>query len=347
MATPIFEKKNVLVTGGAGFIGSHLCEKLLKTSRVICFDNFSTSNVANIDFLLQHPDFAFVRHDICQPIDLEAFPELERFKVKFQGIQEIYHLACPTSAKSFDKFKIMTLDANSVGMKNILDLAVKYKAKFTHASSSVVYGPRSSDKQVFKEDDLGCVNHLTPRGCYDEGKRFSETMVNTYRDVHGLDAKIARIFRTYGPRQRLFDAEMLPDFIIDAIDNNDLVIYGDENFSTSLCYVDDIVSGLIKLTAAPADIGPVNLGSNEDLELVDVAKKIIEMAGSESKIVFAEELVFMSQLGLPDTGRARELLGWVPLVRLEDGLQKTIDYTQAYKPLLRAQGANDERNKNQ
>ncbi|MFH2136228.1 MAG: NAD-dependent epimerase/dehydratase family protein [Patescibacteria group bacterium] len=337
------EKKNILVTGGAGFIGSHLCEKLIKTSRVICLDNFSTGNVSNIDFLLQHPDFVFIRHDICEPVDFETLPELERFKVKFQGIAEIYHLACPTSAKNFDKFKAATLEANSVGMKNVLDLAAKYKAKVVHASSSVVYGPRQEDKEYFKEDTVGCVNHLTPRGSYDEGKRFSETMVETYRQMHGLDAKIARIFRTYGPRERLFDGEMVPDFIIDSLDNKDLIIYGDESFSTSLCYVDDVVSGLIKLMAAPSDIGPVNLGSNEDLKILDVANKIISMTGSESKIIFEKPLLFMTALGLPDTSRAKELLGWVPLVRLEDGLQKSIDYTQAYKPLLRQQGVVDER----
>ncbi len=343
MAKTIFEKNNILITGGAGFVGSHLCEKLIKNNRVICLDNFSTGSVSNIDFLLQHPDFAFVRQDICQPVDLENMPELERFKIKFQGIQEIYHLACPTSAKGFDKFKTATLEANSVGMKNVLDLAAKYKAKIVHISSAVVYGPRTAERTVFQEDETGCVNHLTPRGCYDEGKRFAETMVNTYREVHGLDAKIARIFRTYGPRERLFDGEMVPDFIIDAIDGKDLIIYGDENFSTSLCYVDDIVSGLIKLMAAPADIGPVNLGSSEDLRLVDVAKKIIEMTESESKIVFADPLLFMTPLGLPDTSRAREILGWVPLVRLEDGLQKAIDYTRAYKPLLRSGETEDGR----
>lgn len=339
------EKKNVLVTGGAGFIGSHLCEKLIKTSRVICLDNFVTGNVSNIDFLLQHPDFVFIRHDVVESIDLESFPELERFKIKFQGLQEIYNLACPTSAKDFDKFKIATLAANSVGMKNVLDLAVKYKAKFVHASSSVVYGPRQEDKEFFREEDLGCVDHLTPRGCYDEGKRFSETMVGTYREAYNLDAKIARIFRTYGPRERLFDGEMVPDFIIDALDNKDLIIYGDKNFSTSLCYVDDVVSGFMKLMAAPSDIGPVNLGSNEDLKLLDVAEKIISMTGSESKIVFEKPLLFMTALGLPDTSKAKELLGWVPLVRLEDGLQKSIDYTQAYKPLLRQQGMVDDRDK--
>ena len=267
------EKKNVLVTGGAGFIGSHLCEKLIKTSRIICLDNFTTGNVSNIDFLLQHPDFVFIRHDICDPIDLEKLPELDRFKIKFQGIQEIYHLACPTSAKNFDKFKEATLAANSVGMKNVLDLAAKYKAKFVHASSAVVYGPRRNDHELLKEEAEGCVDHLTPRGCYDEGKRFAETMVSTYQETQGLDAKIARIFRVYGPRERLFDGEMVPDFIIDALDNKDLIIYGDDNFSTSLCYVDDVVSGLIKLMAAPADIGPVNLGSNEDLKLLERGPK--------------------------------------------------------------------------
>jgi UDP-glucuronate decarboxylase len=228
-------------------------------------------------------------------------------------------------------------------MKNILDLATKYKAKVVHASSSVVYGPRQDGVEFFKEEIFGCVNHLTPRGCYDEGKRFSETMIQTYRETQSLDAKIARIFRTYGPRERLFDGEMVPDFIIDALDNKDLIIYGDQNFSTSLCYVDDIVSGLIKLMSAPADIGPVNLGSNEDLKLLDVANKIISMAGSESKVVFEKPLLFMTALGLPDTSRAKEMLGWVPLVRLEDGLQKSIDYTQAYKPLLRQQGMVDGR----
>jgi len=335
MPKPIFEKKNILVTGGAGFIGSHLCEKLLATSNVICLDNFLTSKEMNIDHLLRFPDFVFIKHDINLPFDPEQFPELERFKIKFQGIQEIYHLACPTSAKNFERYKIQTLEANSIGMKNILNLAVKYKAKFLFTSSSVVYGPRRSDAAFINEEDLGeNINHLSPRGCYDEGKRFAETMVETYKQVYGLDAKIARIFRTYGPRERLFDGEMVPDFIIDALDGKDLVIYGDENFSTSLCYVDDIVDGLIRLMAAPADIGPVNLGSDQNLKLVDVAYKIIEMTGSSSKIVFEPPLLFMTPLALPDIRKAKELLGWLPLTRLEDGLRKTIEYTEAHKPLL-------------
>lgn len=336
---PVFEKKTVLVTGGAGFIGSHLCERLLKTCNVICVDNFITSNELNIDLLLKYPNFVFLRHDISEPLDLEKFPELEQFKIKFFGIQEIYHLACPTSAKNFEKYKMQTLLANFLGTKNMLDLALKYKAKFLFASSSVVYGPRRADDFFFKEDDLGQnINQLSPRACYDEGKRFAETVVATYEQIYGLDVKIARIFRTYGPRERLFDGEMVPDFIIDALDNRDLVIYGDENFSTSLCYVTDIVDGLVRLMAAPAGIGPVNLGSDQDLKLVDVANKIIQMTGSSSKIVFESPLLFMTPLGLPDIRKAKELLGWMPLIRLEDGLQRTIDYTQAHKTLLRAQG---------
>ncbi len=336
---PIQERKNVLVTGGAGFIGSHLCEKLLKTCNVICLDNFITSSEINIDLLLKYPNFVFLRHDICEPLNLEELPELERFKVKFFGIQEIYHLACPTSAKNFEKLKIQTLLANFLGTKNMLDLALKYKAKFLLASSSVVYGPRRSDRVFFNENDLGeNINQLSPRACYDEGKRFAETVAATYEQMYGLDVKIARIFRTYGPKERLFDGEMVPDFIIDALENKDLIIYGDESFSTSLCYVADIVDGLVRLMEAPSGIGPVNLGSDQDIRLIDVANKIIEMTGSSSKIVFESPLLFMTPLGLPDIRKAKELLGWMPLVRLEDGLQKAIDYTQAHKSLLLAQG---------
>ena len=331
-----FNKKNILVTGGAGFIGSHLCEKLIKDNRIICLDDFSTGGVMNIDLLLKHPDFKLIRHSISEPFDLESLPELESFKIKIQGIQEIYHLACPTSPKQFEEFKMRTLEVNSLGMSNILNLAIKYKAKIVYGSSSVIYGPRLPDKQVFNEEDYGVVNHMTPRGCYDEGKRFAETMVNTYSQVHGLDAKIARIFRTYGPREKLFDGEMIPDFIINALDNENLVVYGDEKFTTSLCYVDDVVSGLIRLMAAPHDVGPVNLGSSEDIKIADVARKIIEMTNSSSQINFHDPLVFMTPLCLPDISKAQEMLGWVPLTRLEDGLRKTIDYIEAHKSLLQA-----------
>jgi len=321
-----YDKKNILVTGGAGFIGSFLCEQLLKEARVICVDNFVTSSESNIDHLLKNPDFEFIRHDFNQPFDPESFPELGRFKIKFQGIQEIYHLACPTSPKKFDQYKIQTLLANSQAVKNVLDLAVRYHAKIQQASASVVYGPRPSDNRP--------VNALSPRACYDEGKRYAETMFETYREVYHIETKIARIFRTYGPRMPLFDGQMIPDFVTNALDNKDLVIYGDETFKTSLTYVTDIVDGMIKLMAAPEDIEPVNLGSDLDIPLIDVAQRIIEMTGSTSRITFEPPLLFMTQLGLPDITKAKEKLGWLPLVRLDEGLKRSIDYTIAHKSLL-------------
>lgn len=332
--TPVFEKKNILVTGGAGFIGSHLCESLLKKGRVICLDNFITSQEPNIDSLLRNPDFAFINHDIGIPFDPEAYPELANFKVKFQGIQEIYHLACPTSPKKFEQYRLQTLYANSLGMKNIMDLAVRYKARVVHASSSVVYGPRPADNHAFKEDSFGAVDMLSQRACYDEGKRFAETVCATYRQAHGLDVRIARIFRTYGPRMPLFDGQMIPDFITNALDGKDLEILGDETFRTSLIYVTDVVDGLIKLMAAGEDIGPVNFGSDLDVPLVEVANHILEMTGSSSKVKFSGSLLFMTQLGLPDLVKAKEKLGWLPLVSLDDGLKKAIDYTISNKSLL-------------
>ena len=331
---PIFEKKNVVVAGGAGFIGSHLCERLLKDSHVICIDNFIGSSERNIDLLLRNPDFEFIKHDVNDPIDLEKFPELERFKIKFQGVQEIYNLACPTSAKNFNKFKIPTVHANSVGVKNVMDLAVKFNAKVVQASTSVVYGPRTAERSVFKETDLGILDHLSPRGCYDEGKRFAETAVETYRQVYNLDAKIARTFRTYGPRQRLFDGEMIPDFVVDALDGHDLVIYGDDSFSTSITYVSDVVEGFVKLMAAPSDTGAVNIGADYEVKIVDVANKIIELTGSTSRIRYEPPLLFMTPLGIPDLTKAKDKLGWIPLVRLEDGLMHSVEYTRANKALI-------------
>lgn len=328
------ERKNIIVTGGAGFIGSHLCYKLVEEANVICIDNFINSTERNIDRLLKYPNFEFLRHDINEPLDLDSLPELEKFKVKFQGIQQVYHLASPTSAKNFNKYRLDTLRANSIGMISVLELASRHKARFLHASSSVIYGPRRPDKRVFSEDDIGQVDIISPRACYDEGKRFTESAVVTYSHVSGLDARIARIFRTYGPRERLHDGEMIPDFIVDALEGKNLIIYGDETFSTSLCYVSDIVDGLYKLMNHDVDIGPVNLGNDEELDLLDVANNVIKLANSKSKVEFKPPLLFMTPLGLPDIRKAKEELGWLPLVRLEDGLKKTIDYTLAHKELL-------------
>ncbi len=334
MDNPIFEKKNVLVTGGAGFIGSHLCERLLKEAKVICLDNFSNSRPENINHLLQYPDFEFINFDVNKPIDLEQFDELDKFKVKFQGIQEVYHLACPTSPKEFEKLKIQSLLTNSVGVINTLELAVKYHAKYLLSSSSVVYGDNLDSRMALKETDQGTVNQLSQRACYDEGKRFAEAAVATYAQVHGLETKIARMFTTYGPHTRLFESQLIPDFIINALEGKDLVIYGDENFSTSLCYVTDMVDGLIRFMSTGPETSVVNLGGDRIIKYTDVAKMIIEMTESSSTLKFDKPLVFLSKKGAPDLTYAKEALGWFPLVRLEDGLRKTIDYVISHKEEL-------------
>lgn len=335
MPDVIFDKKNVLVTGGAGFIGSHLCEELLEQgANVICLDNFVTSQEQNIDHLLRHPSFEFIKHDITQAFDPEAYPELARFRIKFQGIQEIYNLACPTSPKKFEQYRMQTLYANSVGVRQALDLALRYKARVVHASSSVIYGPRPADGHRFVETENGVNDLLSPRACYDEGKRWGETICATYKQVHGLDIRIARIFRTYGPRMPLYDGQMIPDFITNALEGKDLEIFGDESFRTSLMYVSDLVQGMIKLMTIGQDPGPINFGSDIDIPLVDVATRILEMTGSAATIKFSGSLLFMSELGLPDLGKARETLGWIPLITLDDGLKRSIDYTISHKSLL-------------
>ncbi len=329
-----FQNKNILVTGGAGFIGSHLCEQLLRDGhRVICVDNLSTGDASNINALLQNTNFRFIRLDINQPFDLESHGELAAFKLPFQGIQQIYHLACPTSIKNFDQFKIQTLLSNSLGNHHVLELAKKYRARVLLASSSVVYGERADKTALVQETDMGVVNHLTPRACYDEGKRFSETMFETYRQVHGLDIRIARIFRTYGPRMPLFDGQLIPDFVLNALDGSDLVMNGGLDFSTSLAFVTDVIDGITRIMGAPEYPGPVNLGSDVNLKLVDVAQMIIDMTESSSKIVEGESFAFLSELALPRIDRAKEL-GWFPLVRLEDGLRRTVEYMKANRLLL-------------
>ncbi len=332
---PIFEKKNVLVTGGAGFIGSHLCEDLIKDgARVICVDDFSSSIERNIDMLLKHPDFQFIKADITKPLDLETFPELEAFKIPFQGIQEIYHLACPTAIKKFDAMKVHTLKTNSTGTIRILDIAEKYESRVVFGSSSVVYGGRSEGQLFFEETHEGIVDHMSPRAVYDEGKRFSESACVAYHQGRGVDVRIARIFRTYGPRMPLFDGHLIPDFIIDALEGKPLTIYGDEHFKTSLVYVDDVVDGLVKLMGIEENPGPVNLGSDVDLLMVDVANTILGHTESKSEVSFAPPLPFLTELGLPRIQKARDVLGWLPLVRLEDGLRETVEDVRANRILL-------------
>ncbi len=320
----IFDKKNILVTGGAGFIGSHLCDELVKANKVICVDNFITGDEKNIDHLLADPNFEFIRHDINEPIKLENFPELQKFKIEFQGIQEIYHLACPASPKNFLDNRINTLDALSIGIKNVLELAKKYEAKFMHFSSSVIYGPRYGQEKKVSEDYLGQLDIFSERSSFDEGKRFAETMVSNYKDVYNIDTKIIRLFRTYGPRMKLNDGQMISDFVDNALNNKDLVILGDENFSSALCYVSDVVDAAVKLMSVDLS-GPYNIGSDIGIKVTEVANKIIFMLGSQSKITYQEKILFMTPLPIPDISKARNELGWMPVVVLEKGLENTIE----------------------
>jgi len=334
MKQAIFDKKNVLVIGGAGFLGSHICDELIKSAKVICIDNFSSGDEKNIDHLLSNHDFRFIKHDMSEPIKLESFQELEAFKIEFQGIQEIYNLACPTAPIHFQKNRVENLLANSYAVKNALDLAVLYKAKIMHFSSSVVYGARDNRNGLVKEDDIGTVDMLSDRCSYDEGKRFAESMVKTYKDIYGIDAKIIRMFRAYGPRMPLDQGHMLPDFISNALDNEDLVIYGDKDFASSFCYVSDCLDAVFKMMQSDL-FGPINIGSDQDVNVTDMANQIIKMLGSKSKVAYAEKMLFMTPLKLPDISKARDLLGWMPLVNLEAGLEKTIADLRANKGIKR------------
>ena len=330
----IFDKKNVLVAGGAGFIGSHLCDELIKTDKVICVDNFISGSERNIDHLLSNPNFVFINHDLSRPLDLEKAEELKKFKVEFQGLQEIYNLACPMSPRRFLENRLATLLANSAVVKNLLDLAVKHNSRFLQFSSSVVYGLRQADAkgQKAKESDWGLVNQLSDRSSYDEGKRFAETLVNNYRSMYNIDARILRLFRVYGPRMQADDDQMIPDFITGALEGQEIVINGDASFSSSFCYIDDVIDAVFKFMNSELS-GPINIGSDVDINLTDLVNIIIKETGSQSKISYSDSKLFFSELVLPDIHLAKNELGWMPVVTLENGLKKTIFDIQANKKL--------------
>jgi UDP-glucuronate decarboxylase len=333
MSSSVFERKNVLVLGGAGFMGSHLCDRLVAKNKVICVDNFISGRRENIEHLLQNENFIFINEDVNNLYDLDKYKELERFQVKIQGIQEIYNLACPTAPKDFTQNTVITAWANSVGTIRALDLAVRYKAKLLHFSSSVVYGPRNDGDPIQKENKFYPSSPLTPRACYDEGKRFAETLVYTYRQFYSIDAKILRIFTVYGPRMPLFVGHMIPDFIVAAVDNKPLVIYGDANFATTLCYISDAIDACLKMMASK-ETGPFNVGSPQEYKISDIAQNILKMNNSKSEIQYADPLLFMSRLGIPDISLAREKLQWFPIVTLEQGLEETVLYGKAHKVMI-------------
>lgn len=329
--TPIFERKNILITGGAGFVGSHLCDELIKHHKIICVDTFITGSEENINHLLKHPDFEFIKHDISEPLDLESLPELKPFKVAFQGIQEIYNLACPTSPKDYNTYPIETLLANAFGTKFALDIAVKYGAKLLHVSTSAIYG-EPLEATPFPENYWGYVDPIGPRSSYNEGKRFSESLVVNYRKKHHLDAKIVRMFNTYGPRMRLTDGRMIPDFIKNALANEQLLVYGAEDDRSTYCYISDMIEGLVRMMKA-SELGPINLGNPETHRITDVAKLVIKLTGSHSGIRYEPHLPYTAKQGVPNIRLAKEKLGWFPVVPLEDGLVRTIDYMRGSRAL--------------
>ncbi|MBI2050286.1 MAG: NAD-dependent epimerase/dehydratase family protein [Parcubacteria group bacterium] len=336
----VFKKKNVIVAGGAGFIGSHICEALASDAgvNVICIDNLVSGTVMNIERQLALPNFKFLRHDITESINLVRFPELKVFEVEFAGIQEIYNCATPTSYKDPKRFAMETALVHSLGAKHVLDLAKQYGARVVHLSSSAIYGDPPPEDGHFKEDYWGFIDPVGSRAAYNEGKRFSEALCTVYRDQAGVDVSIARIFSTYGPRMIMAEGRHIPDFIAAAIDGNDITIYGEKEKASTFCYVRDTVEGILKLMEFPKEQGPVNIGSDEEHHLADIAEQVITLVGSASKVIFDKPLPDMHDQGLPDIKRAKDSLGWFPVVKMEQGLKETIEYMRSVKSSYEQQG---------
>ena len=311
--------KRILVTGGAGFLGSHLCERLLDEGNdVICLDNFFTGSKSNIVHLLKNPYFELVRHDVTMPIFIE--------------VDEIYNLACPASPIHYQYNAIKTVKTSVMGAINMLGLAKRLKAKILQASTSEVYGDPEIHPQP--ESYWGNVNPIGPRSCYDEGKRCAETLFVNYHDQNDVDIKIARIFNTYGPRMHPNDGRVISNFIVQAIKNQDITVYGRGMQTRSFMYVDDLVEALIRLMNTNNGVtGPVNLGNPNEFSILELANLVLELTGSSSKISYQSLPVDDPIQRRPDITLAKKLLnGWEPRIQLRDGLIKTIEY---FKDLLK------------
>ena len=305
-------RKRVLVTGGAGFLGSFLCERLLKENcDVVCVDNFYTGTKRNIVHLLENPYFELMRHDITFPLYLE--------------VDEIYNLACPASPIHYQNDPVQTTKVNVHGAINMLGLAKRLKAKILQASTSEVYGDPTVHPQ--REDYRGNVNCIGPRSCYDEGKRCAETLFFDYRRQHKTKIKVARIFNTYGPRMHPNDGRVISNFIVQALLGRDITVYGDGRQTRSFCFVDDLIDGLFRLMNSPDDFtGPVNIGNPGEYTILELADKIITLTGAKSTIVYKPLPQDDPLQRKPDITLAREKLRWNPVTDLENGLQRTIDY---------------------
>lgn len=308
-------RKRILVTGGAGFIGSHLCERLLELGHeVLCVDNFYTGRRANIVHLLDNPYFEVMRHDICFPLYVE--------------VDEIYNLACPASPVYYQLDPVQTIKTAVHGAINMLGLAKRLKIKILQASTSEVYGDPTVHPQP--ETYWGNVNPIGIRSCYDEGKRCAETLFFDYYRQHKIRIKIARIFNTYGPRMHPNDGRVISNFIMQALRGDDITVYGNGSQTRSFCYIDDMIDGIIKLMDSSDDFtGPVNLGNPQEFSILELAKKIRLLTGSNSKIVFRSLPQDDPTQRRPDISLAKNKLGWEPKTPLDEGLRKTIDYFRA------------------
>jgi len=306
------DRKTVLITGGAGFIGSHLCDRLLDLGyEVLCLDNFFTGSKRNVEHLIGTPRFELLRHDVTFPLYIE--------------VDQIYNLACPASPVHYQHDPVQTTKTSVHGAINMLGLAKRLRCRILQASTSEVYGDPAIHPQV--ETYWGNVNPIGPRSCYDEGKRCAETLFFDYWRQHALEIKVARIFNTYGPRMHPNDGRVVSNFIVQALKGQPITIYGDGAQTRSFCYVSDLVDGLIRLMDSPSDFtGPVNLGNPSEFTIRQLAETIIEMTGSKSKLTFAELPVDDPRQRQPDIGLAREKLRWQPTIPLRSGLRSTIEY---------------------
>lgn len=314
LANPSGSMMTVLVTGGAGFLGSHLCERLIgEGHEVVCLDNFDTGRSANVEHLMAGPRFHLVAHDILSPVP-EGLPRFDR----------IYNLACPASPVHYQRDPVKTALICSQGTLNALERARRDEARLLHASTSEIYGDPELHPQP--EHYRGNVNTVGPRSCYDEGKRFAETLVTDFARQAGLTARIVRIFNTYGPRMQFDDGRVVSNFIVQALQGAPLTIYGDGSQTRSFCYVDDLIEGLVRTMASGAEVDrPVNLGNPEEYRVRDLAERIVAMTGSSSTIVHMPLPVDDPRRRRPDISRATRLLGWRPVTPLATGLEATIE----------------------
>jgi UDP-glucuronate decarboxylase len=306
----------ILVTGGAGFLGSHLCDRLISEDHeVICLDNFFTGSKQNIVHLLDNPRFELMRHDVVDPFKAE--------------VDQIYNLACPASPVHYQHNSIKTVKTSVMGAINALGLAKRVGARILQASTSEVYGDPEVHPQP--EDYRGNVNPIGPRACYDEGKRCAETLFFDYHRQNKVDIRVIRIFNTYGPRMRPDDGRVVSNFIIQAMSGEDITVYGDGKQTRSFCYVDDLIEAMIRMMNQEKIIGPVNTGNPNEFTILELAEKVIEMTGSKSKIIFKDLPEDDPMQRKPDNTLAREKLDWEPQIQLEQGLEKTIAFFNQLK----------------